>query len=150
MLPAAVRFSLCLAGGGCQGISGMASSNWPFPLQATSVCGHITLRRASNFLKDFLHKDSDDVNVGDRSSSQVRGPDSFETLHPTRQHKGAPWRPVGRVMWGWHWGQGRADLATALKGLIGEDVLEMMGRKQPTCSVIRVAPASVEVTLWQK
>ncbi|XP_017601726.1 PREDICTED: calcium-activated potassium channel subunit alpha-1 isoform X38 [Corvus brachyrhynchos] len=27
------------------------------------VCGHITLESVSNFLKDFLHKDRDDVNV---------------------------------------------------------------------------------------
>jgi hypothetical protein len=54
---------LCLARGGCQGVSGMASSNWPFLFRHIVVCGHITLESVSNFLKDFLHKDRDDVNV---------------------------------------------------------------------------------------
>lgn len=35
-----------------------------FPLSRhIVVCGHITLESVSNFLKDFLHKDRDDVNV---------------------------------------------------------------------------------------
>lgn len=35
-----------------------------FPLcRHIVVCGHITLESVSNFLKDFLHKDRDDVNV---------------------------------------------------------------------------------------
>ena len=44
-------------------------------------------------------------------------------------------------------GQGRVDSATISAGLIGEDVLGTMGRKQPSRLVMRVAPASVEVTL---
>ena len=31
--------------------------------QPLKVCGHITLESVSYFLKDFLHKDRDDVNV---------------------------------------------------------------------------------------
>ena len=33
------------------------------PCRHIVVCGHITLESVSNFLKDFLHKDRDDVNV---------------------------------------------------------------------------------------
>lgn len=33
------------------------------PSRHIVVCGHITLESVSNFLKDFLHKDRDDVNV---------------------------------------------------------------------------------------
>uniref|UniRef100_A0A8C1PJP7 Calcium-activated potassium channel subunit alpha-1 n=1 Tax=Cyprinus carpio TaxID=7962 RepID=A0A8C1PJP7_CYPCA len=36
--------------------------NFP-PYRHIVVCGHITLESVSNFLKDFLHKDRDDVNV---------------------------------------------------------------------------------------
>ena len=35
---------------------------WSF-IQPIKVCGHITLESVSYFLKDFLHKDRDDVNV---------------------------------------------------------------------------------------
>ena len=35
---------------------------WNF-IQPIKVCGHITLESVSYFLKDFLHKDRDDVNV---------------------------------------------------------------------------------------
>lgn len=60
--PAAVRF-LCLAWGGCRVSAGLAPSNWLLLFRHIVVCGHITLESVSNFLKDFLHKDRDDVNV---------------------------------------------------------------------------------------
>lgn len=60
--PAAVRF-LCLARGGGQVSAGLAPSNWLLLSRHIVVCGHITLESVSNFLKDFLHKDRDDVNV---------------------------------------------------------------------------------------
>ncbi|XP_030885277.1 calcium-activated potassium channel subunit alpha-1-like [Leptonychotes weddellii] len=60
--PAAVRF-LCLARGGCRVSAGLAPSNWLLLFRHIVVCGHITLESVSNFLKDFLHKDRDDVNV---------------------------------------------------------------------------------------
>lgn len=60
--PAAVRF-LCLAWGGCWVSAGLAPSNWLLLFRHIVVCGHITLESVSNFLKDFLHKDRDDVNV---------------------------------------------------------------------------------------
>ncbi|KAB0346903.1 hypothetical protein FD754_011760 [Muntiacus muntjak] len=52
-----------ILGGLVKTLSYMASSNWPFPSRHIVVCGHITLESVSNFLKDFLHKDRDDVNV---------------------------------------------------------------------------------------
>ncbi|KTG46238.1 hypothetical protein cypCar_00045216 [Cyprinus carpio] len=39
-----------------------SSAEFP-PYRHIVVCGHITLESVSNFLKDFLHKDRDDVNV---------------------------------------------------------------------------------------
>lgn len=42
---------------------GLAATNWPLLCRHIVVCGHITLESVSNFLKDFLHKDRDDVNV---------------------------------------------------------------------------------------
>lgn len=42
---------------------GLAATNWPLLRRHIVVCGHITLESVSNFLKDFLHKDRDDVNV---------------------------------------------------------------------------------------
>lgn len=41
----------------------LASANLPLLFRHIVVCGHITLESVSNFLKDFLHKDRDDVNV---------------------------------------------------------------------------------------
>lgn len=45
----------------------VAHSRWflhpPPSFRHIVVCGHITLESVSNFLKDFLHKDRDDVNV---------------------------------------------------------------------------------------
>lgn len=60
-----MRF-LCLAGVGgwrCRLTPGLTSLNWPLSFRHIVVCGHITLESVSNFLKDFLHKDRDDVNV---------------------------------------------------------------------------------------
>lgn len=51
------------AGRGGLGRAGPAPSNWPLLFRHIVVCGHITLESVSNFLKDFLHKDRDDVNV---------------------------------------------------------------------------------------
>lgn len=55
--------SSVLLGVGVWVTAGPASSNWPLPFRHIVVCGHITLESVSNFLKDFLHKDRDDVNV---------------------------------------------------------------------------------------
>uniref|UniRef100_A0A8D0H535 RCK N-terminal domain-containing protein n=1 Tax=Sphenodon punctatus TaxID=8508 RepID=A0A8D0H535_SPHPU len=41
----------------------MFASYVPEIIEHIVVCGHITLESVSNFLKDFLHKDRDDVNV---------------------------------------------------------------------------------------
>lgn len=60
--PAAAHFSVFL-GVGAGVVAGPTSSNWPLPFRHIVVCGHITLESVSNFLKDFLHKDRDDVNV---------------------------------------------------------------------------------------
>ncbi|KAE8591433.1 hypothetical protein XENTR_v10018444 [Xenopus tropicalis] len=43
--------------------SSITSSHFPLHSRHIVVCGHITLESVSNFLKDFLHKDRDDVNV---------------------------------------------------------------------------------------
>ncbi|TWW78960.1 Calcium-activated potassium channel subunit alpha-1 BK channel BKCA alpha [Takifugu flavidus] len=40
-----------------------AENDFFHPSRHIVVCGHITLESVSNFLKDFLHKDRDDVNV---------------------------------------------------------------------------------------
>lgn len=42
---------------------GLVGSNCFLLYRHIVVCGHITLESVSNFLKDFLHKDRDDVNV---------------------------------------------------------------------------------------
>ena len=42
---------------------GLVGSNYLLLYRHIVVCGHITLESVSNFLKDFLHKDRDDVNV---------------------------------------------------------------------------------------
>lgn len=55
---------LCQSGLGC-GVMllGLVGSNCLLLYRHIVVCGHITLESVSNFLKDFLHKDRDDVNV---------------------------------------------------------------------------------------
>lgn len=55
--------SSVLLGVGAWVIAGPASANRPLLFRHIVVCGHITLESVSNFLKDFLHKDRDDVNV---------------------------------------------------------------------------------------